>query len=151
MTSASRATAAQRPPRTGGTARPRVAVLSDRPQAILEAARDAGIAADCADAATLWLLPYNAPRMLLLDLPVAGVTPRRLALLLRQLGRACPDLVIAAHRPTPGLPCDIDLPGLSDDDLADAFSEALHLLRPHPRQPPSPFHPTGPKRHSLFR
>lgn len=126
------------------------AILSDRPAPIAQAARAAGIACDCADAQTLWLLPYNAPRILFLDLPVTGVTPRRLALLLRQLCRANPDMVIAAHNPSPDLPCDIAVESLSDDALSDTFAEARHFLRPVPNRR-SLFYPAAPKRASLFR
>lgn len=152
------ATVTLRPPLAARPASLLAAIVSDRPEAIAEAARSAGIAADCADAATLWLLPYNAPRILFLDLPVAGVTPRRLSLLVRQLCRAFPDLVIAAHDAPPGaasgiasgLPVDIAVPALTDDSLADAFAEARHLLRPVPNAR-SLFFRQPQKRLSLFR
>lgn len=156
------ATVTLRPPLAARPASLLAAIVSDRPEAIAEAARSAGIAADCADAATLWLLPYNAPRILFLDLPVAGVTPRRLSLLVRQLCRAFPDLVIAAHDAAPGaapgiasaiasgLPVDIAVPALTDDSLADAFAEARHLLRPVPNAR-SLFFRQPQKRLSLFR
>lgn len=152
MSSASSAPAkvTLRPPLSVRPASRLVAILSDRPEPIAQAALAAGIAADCADADTLWLLPYNAPQILFLDLPVTGVTPRRLSLLVRQLCRACPDLVIAAHRPAPDLPCDIHVEHLCEDGLADAFSEALHLLRPVPNTR-SLFFRRPQKRVSLFR
>ncbi len=155
------ATVTLRPPLAARPASLLAAVVSDRPEAIVEAARMAGIAADCADAATLWLLPYNAPRILFLDLPVAGVTPRRLSLLVRQLCRAYPDLVIAAHGAPNGqaadlptdlpadLPVDIEIDTLTDDSLADAFAEARHLLRPVPNAR-SLFYRQPQKRLSLF-
>lgn len=152
MTSAPRATATLtlRPPQASRSNGLVAAILSDRPEPIAEAARAAGIACDCANAETLWLLPYNAPRILFLDLPVAGVTPRRLSLLLRQLCRANPDMVIAALAPPQGLPCDIEVEALTEDALSDAFAEARHFLRPVPNRR-SLFFPTTPKRASLFR
>lgn len=124
------------------------AILSDHPEAAAAAARASGIHPDCADAATLWLLPSNAPDILLVDLPVAGATERRIALLIRQLARACPDLVIAIHDPQnlhPGLSRDIDV-----TTPAEAFAEALHLLQPRLGPTPLFFH-KPPKRRSLFR
>lgn len=152
MTSASRApytaALAAAAPRS-----PLVAILSDRPEAIAEAAQAAGMAADCADGETLWLLPYNTPRVLFIDLPVAGVSDRRLFLLVRQLCRACPDLVIVLRDPAgqaPSLPFDIKVEDHSDDGLLDAFAEARHLMQPVPTRR-SLFYREPQKRYSLFR
>ncbi|MBC2834792.1 hypothetical protein [Paragemmobacter straminiformis] len=128
------------------------AVLSDRPDLFAEAARLAGITADCADAATFWLLPVNAPDILILDLPVAGITDRRLALLVRQLCRICPDLVIILADPQgthAALPRDIELVP-SPEALAEAFGEARHLLSPRTSLQPLFYH-RPPKRMHLFR
>lgn len=152
MSRASRASVSVslRPPLAARPSTLLAAILSDRPEAIAGAASAAGMAADCADAATLWLLPYNAPRILFLDLPVQGVSRRRLALLVRQLCRACPELVIAALNPMDGIPVDIEVEDLSDITLADTFAEARHLLRPTPDRA-SLFRRKPQKRHSLFR
>lgn len=154
MSSASRApdtTLALRPALVARPSSLLAAIVSDRPDTIADAARATGIAADCANAATLWLLPYNAPRILFLDLPVTGTTNRRLALLVRQLCRAYPELVIAALGPTDGLPVDIEVEDFSEGTLSDAFAEARHLLRPVPG-PRSLFFPLAhPRRASLFR
>lgn len=136
-----------------------VAILSDRAKALRPAALSAGMGADCADAARLWLLPVNTPDILLLDLPVKGVTDRRLSLLIRQLARACPDLVILLHDPAArhtGLPRDIEIEPASDTPtsldaaLNAAFAEARHLLQPRIGPQPLFFH-RPPKRASLFR
>ena len=154
MSSASRAPDTPPTLRPALAARPSsllAAIVSDRPDAIADAARATGIAADCANAATLWLLPYNAPRILFLDLPVTGTTSRRLGLLVRQLCRAYPELVIAALGPTDGLPIDIEVEDSSDTSLTEAFAEARHLLRPVPG-PRSLFYPLAhPRRATLFR
>ena len=154
MSSASRApdtTLALRPALAARPSSLLAAIVTDRPDTIADAARATGIAADCANAATLWLLPYNAPRILFLDLPVTGTTNRRLALLVRQLCRAYPELVIAALGPTDGLPVDIEVEDFSEGTLSDAFAEARHLLRPVPG-PRSLFFPLAhPRRASLFR
>ena len=119
------------------------AVLSDRPDLFAEAARLAG---------TFWLLPVNAPDILILDLPVAGITDRRLALLVRQLCRICPDLVIILADPQgthAALPRDIELVP-SPEALAEAFGEARHLLSPRTSLQPLFYH-RPPKRMHLFR
>lgn len=156
MTSATRAPARPHPAAPRATALPRsplAAILSDRPQTIADAARAAGMATACADGETFWLLPYDAPRVVFVDLPVTGLSERRLALLLRQLCRACPDLVIAVCNPSgqhTALPCDIAVEDRSDDGLTDCFHEARHLMQTVPKRR-SPFSPAAQKRRSLFR
>ncbi len=129
-----------------------VAILSDNPEPFTEAARAAGLVPDRADAETLWLLPVNAPDMLLLDLPVKGVTNKRLSLLVAQLCRICPDLVIIMsdrNNVHSTLPRDIELVP-SPEATTEALSEARHLLSPRYAARPLFFHRPA-KRMSLFR
>lgn len=129
-----------------------VAILSDNPEPFAEAARAAGIIPDRANAETLWLLPANAPDMLLLDLPVTGVSNKRISLLVNQLCRICPDLVIimadtANSHST--LPRDIEL-APTPEATTEALSEARHLLSPRYSSRPLFYHRPA-RRMSLFR
>lgn len=131
---------------------PVAAILSDRPETLLRAARAAGLPADCANATTAWLLPFNAPRIVLLDLPVAGLGQRRLDLFLRRIAGAAGKAVIIAHNPHPALPCDIALPDLTAATLSNALCRARHLLSPPApaNSGPALFRRPSPRRVSLF-
>lgn len=139
------------------------AVLSHRADRLLAALAARDITAVDATPCDLALLRRDAPDMLVLDLDPGLVPPRRLALLVAQLGWARPDVVIAASRETArraqGFAIDIIFDTEADDEtLADTLATgrqliALSRLRHAPvsEDAPAVLRHAAPRRRSLFR